>query len=309
MKRKDKRPTLTIGIPAYNEENNISQLVRSIFKQKLTNLVLESVIIVSDGSNDQTVNIIKQFKNKKIRLIVHSSRRGQPYCQNEILKHANSDFLILFEADTLPQGKSVIVNLISAFTSLVNRNPGLIVGSFISPRPKTLTEQILSHGQEIKDYMFKKLNEGNNIYYLGGHSIKAIPKRIYKQIEIPIDVSEDAYWYIKVKSLGKTIIRLPNVKVYSGIVSNFKDGIRQSHKFLRGISSLYKYFPKSVVDKEYKIPTKLILTSLYKYIKKDTIMSLFYLIYFIANRVNNINKTPLKPQYEIYLSSKQVRTQ
>ena len=50
-----KKLTVTIGIPAYNEQENISCLLRSIIKQKAWSYRLQSVVVVCDGSTDGTL--------------------------------------------------------------------------------------------------------------------------------------------------------------------------------------------------------------------------------------------------------------
>ena len=50
-----KKLTVTIGIPAYNEEANVRNLLVSLLAQKETNFKLQEIIVVSDGSTDKTV--------------------------------------------------------------------------------------------------------------------------------------------------------------------------------------------------------------------------------------------------------------
>ena len=47
--------SITIGIPAYNEEANIKYLLKLLLNQKIKNAAIHEVIVVSDGSTDGTV--------------------------------------------------------------------------------------------------------------------------------------------------------------------------------------------------------------------------------------------------------------
>ena len=62
--------TLSIFIPAYNEEANIEHLLRSILSQKQDNFKLSDINVVSDGSSDKTEEIVLRVRkqNKKIRV-------------------------------------------------------------------------------------------------------------------------------------------------------------------------------------------------------------------------------------------------
>ena len=71
--------TVTIGIPSFNEMNNIEALLRSIMIGDNSGFeILE--IIISDDSTDSTPKIVENFskfnKKYKIRLLHHDSRRG-----------------------------------------------------------------------------------------------------------------------------------------------------------------------------------------------------------------------------------------
>ena len=70
--------TVTIGIPSFNEMNNIEALLNSITTGDNSGFeILE--IIISDDSTDVTPTIVENFskfnKKYKIRLLHHDSRR------------------------------------------------------------------------------------------------------------------------------------------------------------------------------------------------------------------------------------------
>lgn len=94
---------VTIGIPAYNEERNILNLLRSV-ERDAGGLVSE--IIVSDDSSDGTPFLVKQFaKTSSIPVIHfhHPERRGAAAAWNEIFQRSSGDTLVLYDADTLPR--------------------------------------------------------------------------------------------------------------------------------------------------------------------------------------------------------------
>ena len=59
------KPIVTIATIALNEESNIKRLLDSILKQRAKNFRLGKILVVSDGSADNTVNIAKGIKSKK----------------------------------------------------------------------------------------------------------------------------------------------------------------------------------------------------------------------------------------------------
>src|SRR3989344_3457572 len=101
MRNNHYKTTITIGIPAYNEEGNIGQLLTSLAKQEFTHVVLSEIIVFSDASTDKTVSIIKNLPMKRVHVIDGNKRRGKSNAMNKIIKATASDILVLLDADIL----------------------------------------------------------------------------------------------------------------------------------------------------------------------------------------------------------------
>ena len=99
--------SISIGIPCFNESQNISHLLESIKHQKIQEGCQISEVIISDDSSDNTPTLIRRhFKNNNLpydlRIFHHNERRGEASALNEIMMAARGDFLVLYEADTIP---------------------------------------------------------------------------------------------------------------------------------------------------------------------------------------------------------------
>ena len=87
---------MTIGIPTFNEEQNIHTLLRCL-ETDTSNNQFVSEIIISDDSSDNTPKIIDEFmKNSsmRIRFIHHDERRGAAIAWNEIFEESTGDIII-----------------------------------------------------------------------------------------------------------------------------------------------------------------------------------------------------------------------
>ena len=73
-------PLVTIGIPVYNCKDYIALAVKSVLNQTYTNFEL---IITDDGSTDGTLDILKQFEDPRIILIVDGENHGISYRLNQ----------------------------------------------------------------------------------------------------------------------------------------------------------------------------------------------------------------------------------
>jgi len=304
-----KRPTVTIGIPAYNEEANIKTLLEKLLAQKQKNFHLLEIVVISDGSTDKTVKIIKSFRNPKIRFINRKERLGQQICQNQILNLFKGQILVIIEADTLPFNEITIGELVKPFINNRLKNLGMTVGTSLSTNPVNLYQEIMNRGGEIKSKLFDEWRGGDNLYCTGGHAMKALSRRFANFLEWPKDVPEDSYVYLRLKELGLKLVIQRNAKVYKNNVNNVIDRRKQARKFLSGIESLKNYFPKEVVDKEYNPPTSLLLKHIFLAFIDKPVLTTLWLLETLLNRISFLttNKKNYNPLYSPYDSSKELR--
>ena len=90
--------TLSIIIPAYNEEETVGELLKKILDVSLTDLRLEKeIIVVDDGSTDQTAERVSPFVN--VRLIRHAWNQGKTAAIRTGLASATGDILLIQDAD------------------------------------------------------------------------------------------------------------------------------------------------------------------------------------------------------------------
>lgn len=90
---------VSIIVPAYNVENFISGCLQSVLNQSYKELEL---IIVDDGSNDRTLEVVKEFiresKDERIRLLVQDNR-GVSIARNTALEVAAGEYVVFLDSD------------------------------------------------------------------------------------------------------------------------------------------------------------------------------------------------------------------
>lgn len=93
-----KLPKISIVIPSYNKFKYIKKTLDSIFDQKYENL---EVIIQDGGSNDGSLEIIKDYLNKYPKIIKFESKKdnGQLDAINKGLKKSTGDIVAYINAD------------------------------------------------------------------------------------------------------------------------------------------------------------------------------------------------------------------
>lgn len=251
MMYKSKKPTVTIGIPAYNEENNIQKLLNNLLKQKQTNFVIKEIIVVDDGSQDQTVNKIKSLSNKKIRVIINKIRLGQVFCHNLIFSSAPlGDIIIILEADTLPKNNNYLSYLVAP---IIEDNSVALVHGSIQPLGsksligKTIRNQTLIY----KNFCYKYHYPYADIFF-SGRGGRAFSKFLYKKLTWPNSVPEDIYASLWSIENGYKVVFVEKAICQYKCPQTLEDFLKERQKCQNAYKTLLNYFNNNSIKKIYK---------------------------------------------------------
>lgn len=95
--------TLSILIPAYNEENTLHLILDKVAAVKLINDIDKEIIIVNDCSSDDTEGAIKRYMEAHPELSIsyyaHEVNKGKGAALHTGIQKAKGDFLIIQDAD------------------------------------------------------------------------------------------------------------------------------------------------------------------------------------------------------------------
>lgn len=121
-----KNPTVSVIMPVYNGENFIARAIHSLLNQSLTDWEL---IIVNDGSTDETQRVIETFlHDHRILCLEHLENRGLGASINHALNAASAQLVAYLPADDLYYS-----NHLESLVSVLENNRGsfLAFSSFI----------------------------------------------------------------------------------------------------------------------------------------------------------------------------------
>ncbi|MBE4907139.1 glycosyltransferase family 2 protein [Bacillus luteolus] len=98
-RKKKFRPKVSVIIPVYNEEVVIERTVRAIKKSKYR---ISEILVVDDGSTDQTVQVVKNaFKGSRKVKVIEKENGGKASALNIGFQKAVGDIVITIDADTI----------------------------------------------------------------------------------------------------------------------------------------------------------------------------------------------------------------
>lgn len=115
--------TISIIIPVYNVENYVSETLDSVKNQ--TSLP-DEVIVINDGSTDNSFNIIKNYSDLKCFKIFETKNQGLGPTRNYGISLAKSDYIYFLDSDDIIEN-----NFIYEMRKLINqyKNPDIILFS------------------------------------------------------------------------------------------------------------------------------------------------------------------------------------
>ena len=93
-----KNPTVSVIIPTYNRAHLVGRAIQSVLNQTYHDFEL---IIVDDGSTDNTEDIIKKFQeqDKRVKYIRHEKNRGGSAARNTGIKNAKGEYIAFQDSD------------------------------------------------------------------------------------------------------------------------------------------------------------------------------------------------------------------
>jgi glycosyltransferase involved in cell wall biosynthesis len=94
-------PTYSIVLPAYNESGRIAATLEKIFAHAKQRGWQAEVVVVNDGSTDNTAQIVREYatQHPMLRLIENPGNRGKGYSVRNGMLHAHGDILLFSDAD------------------------------------------------------------------------------------------------------------------------------------------------------------------------------------------------------------------
>lgn len=108
---------VSIIIPIYNVEKYLEKCIKSIINQTYRNL---EIILINDGSTDESANICEKYKNQDNRIVfINKKNGGAASAKNEGLKVAKGDYITFVDSDDFIELDMIeyMVNTIKKYNS------------------------------------------------------------------------------------------------------------------------------------------------------------------------------------------------
>lgn len=195
-------PTLTIALPAYNEERTIADVLHALLKQHRDTFILDRIVVYSDGSTDSTASIVRQVQEHApgVRLMDDSVRRGKIYRMNQMFRDCTSDLLMILDADIGLSGNDFLNSFVAAARS--DQASVMFAAHQIPLRPDGFRAGIYYAAYLLWDYIRLSVPEKDHVQNFYG-AATIFKKQFLAAAHMPDEFMEErTYLYLMAKRMG-----------------------------------------------------------------------------------------------------------
>lgn len=231
-----KKLKVDIAVCAYNEEKNICDFLNSLINQTYKNF---QVLVVDDGSTDNTLEKITEYKNRLNIRVIEVSHIGLRKAREMAVNNCDGDIIITLDADEILDS-DCIFQLIKPFDDPDIWATG---GNIIS-----LEKSFLNKSYSILFDLSFNIRKKNSDWLSGGciaYRREAIEK-IGGLSTGSIGEDVDASW--KIKQFSKKIILLDNAKCFHKDPTTLKKLLIREYNVGSRAKNLYFKYKKRILD-------------------------------------------------------------
>jgi glycosyltransferase involved in cell wall biosynthesis len=300
----NKIPTVTIGLPAYNEENNIAHLLGDLLKQVQQTFELQQIIVFADGCTDQTVQKVQSLADHRVKLMVSNQRQGIAYGLNSIAAESKTDILVILNSDILIDDTYCVQKLIEP---LIAGEADFVAGALKELKGQTLVQKVLSTSMEFKHSVFINFKQGNNVFNCNG-PIRAFSRSLYSKLRLQLGVADDMYSYFFAVSHNHIFKYVAEAHIFYKLPETVADYLKQNFRFSNSLAGLDKYFDQEFISEQIKIPFLTFFRAGLKCVVKHPVYFPQYIILLAYARMKFLfTHSQFEDQWAIAHSSKSIR--
>lgn len=231
-------PTVSILIPAHNEEVVIEQTLQSMVRLNYPKEKLE-VIVINDNSSDRTGEILERYK--KDYPFIHAIHTKPPYggkgksaALNRGLNYSTGEIIVVYDADNTPEPDAV---KLLALGLLKDQKAGAVVGKF---RVVNAKQNILTRLINMETLTFQWLAQAGRWFWFKMTTIPGTNFAIRRSILEELGgwdekaLSEDTELSIRVYNLGYHIRFFPAAITWEQEPETLRVWWRQRTRWARG---------------------------------------------------------------------------
>lgn len=230
-------PSITFLVPAFNEQNNIERCLKSILNLDYPK-TKKKIIVINDGSTDNTAKIVRRFKKHGVKLI-NQKNSGKSVALNNGMKYVRTELVACMDADSYAE-MDYLKKTVGYFQA---PKVGAVTTSIKTDKMDTIARKIQwveYLASVIMRKLFSILDSQFVVPGAGGIFRTGVLRKIG-----PFDVNnitEDMEIALRLQSKGYRIENSIDASVYTSVPSDFKTLFKQRMRWYRGYIDNFKTY-------------------------------------------------------------------
>ena len=186
--------SVSVLVPAYNEQDSIRETVETILKSDYKNII--EVIILNDGSKDDTLKIARELEKEYLRVrVLDKKNSGKADSLNKGIEISKGDLIAVVDADSYPDSHA-ISSMVGFFN---DKKTGAVTTRILVRKKDNMLRKMQSIEYKIIAFTRKLLGFIDSIYVTPG------PMALYRRSALvaiggfdPKNMTEDieATWHL-----------------------------------------------------------------------------------------------------------------
>ncbi|VVB73243.1 Glycosyltransferase AglI [uncultured archaeon] len=229
--QKKYEPTVSVVIPAYNEEETVGKTLESLLEVDYPKDKIE-ILVVDDGSTDKTAAVVRSFKDKRVVLLQKKNEGNKAFANNHGIRHSKGEVIITLDADSWV-AKDAIRKLLAYFDTDV-----AAVTSAVKVREKD-DLNFIEKLQRV-EYLFTIFNRRlfamiNGVYVTPG-PLSAFRRKVFDEVGLfdTNTIMEDQEIALRIQSANYRIESCMDAVVYTSVPRDFDALMKQRIRWNRG---------------------------------------------------------------------------
>ncbi|MDD2331801.1 MAG: glycosyltransferase family 2 protein [Candidatus Cloacimonetes bacterium] len=217
-------PSVTVLCPAYNEEKCIEEKIQSFLNLEYPKDKIK-MFVLSDDSSDRTNEIVSQYLDQNVELVIQKPRRGKQAAHNMILSKLDCDFVVSTDANTFFSPDAILVLLV-----IMQSDPhiGLVTGEH---------KYVSNNGNDSGEGVYWKFESAlkalDSAFYstiVANGSLFAIRKDLF--VAVPPDCGDDFERTLYVLSKGYRAIHTSKAIVFEKVTEKATEEISRKIRII-----------------------------------------------------------------------------
>jgi len=237
-------PKVSIIVPAYNEEENIEDTIKSLLNLDYPKDKLE-IIVVDDGSKDRTYEVAKKYESEIVK-VYRKENGGKASALNYGIKRASGEFIVTLDADSIVP-RDALKKMLEYFDE---EGVMIVVPAIQITKANNFWEHLQSIEYSYNNFLRLIFDKLNCIYVAPG-PFSVFRRKFFEKVGYfdEKNITEDMEIAMRCQAYGYKIRYCPDVLIKTKAPNSFKSLLKQRLRWYLGFVDNFLIYRNKILNK------------------------------------------------------------